>query len=657
MLEEHAPLNLDYQEVNDICWIDSENIVISSFQVAGGIGLFSSPTGDLRHRYQHNETYELRGFAAGALCFNSDGKIFASCSGPGNGGIGVWDQVTSKQIDFFETSDVLQLGDADKIEWLNGSNCLFISKLDSLYSWHKDHISLLDFRDKSVACSRTSSYSISVVDKHENFGFVDLRTTSESLLTFHRGQLFCSMEDKISVYSGGLDQWVLTSSLERSPGGLIRDFSIGGDRLFALQGEENVFDLQDNVRLNVGGKIFETTATTLASASRNSMFGMETFQPREANEEYFIDRNQDCFSVLLDLLRTGELHVPPHVPEIFFYRDALYYGLLDNVSVRKNGHPPRGWSAIRASPDGGCAVAHGKIVRVYNWMLEEHALLNLDYQRVNDIGWIDTENIVINSFQVDGGVGLFSSSTGNLKQRYKLNHEKDQVKGFAAGALCSNSDDKIFVSCSGTSNGGIGVWDQVTGKQIDFFNSSGETPLGDANKIQWLNGSKCLFVSRLSSKTPDKNHISLLDFRDKSIVTSRSMEHATGTRKSDVVDATPMDQSYSICVVEEHEKFGFVDLRDTGIAIRWSPECEGSWGGNNNNHPKLTFHKGQLFCSMNDKISVYYGALDNWIMTSSLERSQGGSIRDFSIGGDRLFALHSRENEFDVWETPSAPII
>ncbi|KAI3865989.1 hypothetical protein MKX03_019956 [Papaver bracteatum] len=175
----------------------------------------------------------------------------------------------------------------------------------------------------------------------------------------------------------------------------------------------------DKIRFNVGGKIFETTATTLATARRDSIFGAI---------------NPDCFSVLLDLLRTGELHVPPHVPEKLFYREALYYGLLDNVRTAKwgrfdgnqlnltssvKGRPPRDWSAIRASPDGGCAVAHGNMVHVYNWMLEEHAALNMDYQRVKDICWIDSENIVISSSQVAGGIGLFSSSTGDLRHRYQ----------------------------------------------------------------------------------------------------------------------------------------------------------------------------------------------------------------------------------------------
>ncbi|KAI3933992.1 hypothetical protein MKW92_026315 [Papaver armeniacum] len=701
MLEEHTPLNLDYQKVKDICWMDSENIVISSSQVAGGIGLFSSSTGDLRHRYQYYESEKVRGFSAGALCFNSDGKIFASCSGTKNGNITVWDQVTGKLFDFFEMSKGLFLGDAEKIQWLNESNCLFVSKLGSSYSWEreKDFISLLDFRDKSILCSRTSSsmerstskysqcgvvdaipmdqsYSVCVVDEYENLGFVDLRSTGESIrwnsknqrevkykypkLAFHGGKLFCSMNDKISVYSGGLDEWVLSSSLERSPGGLIRDFSIGGDRLFALHSEENVFD----VRLNVGGKLFETSATTLASARRDSMFGAMfddewNLQTRQVNQEYFIDRDPDCFSVLLNLLRTGELHVPPHVPDKLFYREALYYGLLDHVrtarickfdcnwlklksSVRDQARD--NWTAIRASPDGGCAVTHGGIVRVYDWMLEEHPPLNLGYRSIQDILWIDSENIVISSYQ--GGIGLFSSSTGHLKHRYQY-YETDHGVGFAAGALCFNSDGKIFASRSWTNNCGIGVWDQVTGKQTDFFETSDGLQLGDADKIQWLNGRNCLFVSKFQSWR-EKNYISLLDFRDKSIVWSGTYKNCL----ANVDDAIPVDEGNSVCVASYLHGLGFLDLRRTDISTRWSDlKCIQK---NHRYTPKLTFHGGQLFCSMHDKISVYYGGLDQWVLTSSLGRREGGSIRDFSIGGDRLFALHGEENVFDIWETPSA---
>ncbi|KAI3859390.1 hypothetical protein MKW92_015788 [Papaver armeniacum] len=421
----------------------------------------------------------------------------------------------------------------------------------------------------------------------------------------------------------------------------------------------------NKVRFNVGGKIFETTTTTLANAGRNSVFGAMfdeqwNLQPREIEEEYFVDRDPECFSVLLNLLRTGKLHVPPNIPEKLLYEEALYYGLLDNVRTAKwgrlvgnqlnltssvRGRAPHGWSAIRASPDGGCVVAHGRMVHIYNWMLEEHAPLDLDYGEVNDIGWIDSENIVVStgriSGQEGGAMGLFSSSTGDLRHRY-------EVKRQTAGALCFNSDSKIFSSCTD----GIGVWDQVTGTQTDFFNSPPGWALGGADKIQWLNGSNCLLAFYIR-RTNDRR-IHLLDFREKNIVwTWSNLVHTR--EKNSIYDAIAVEQSNSICVASDYEGLGFMDLRSTVGSIRWNPRT-------NKNHahhdfyPKLSLHGRHVFYSSYGNISVFSGP-DYSILTSRLGRSCGGSICDFSIGGDRLFAIHSEENVFDVWETPSPAII
>ncbi|KAI8004567.1 BTB/POZ domain-containing protein [Camellia lanceoleosa] len=92
---------------------------------------------------------------------------------------------------------------------------------------------------------------------------------------------------------------------------------------------------KDRVKFNVGGKFFETTSTTLANAGRNSFFGamfdhqwnLQTLN----SDEFFIDRNPDCFAILLDLLRTGELYIPSHIPEKLLYR------LLDHVRTAKRG--------------------------------------------------------------------------------------------------------------------------------------------------------------------------------------------------------------------------------------------------------------------------------------------------------------------------------
>ncbi|KAG5593693.1 hypothetical protein H5410_034925 [Solanum commersonii] len=428
---------------------------------------------------------------------------------------------------------------------------------------------------------------------------------------------------------------------------------------------------KDRVKFNVGGRIFETTATTLANAGRNSLFGAMFDDEWNLNSdatiiEHFIDRNPNCFSALLDLLRTGELYLPQNLPEKLLYREALFYGLLDHVRSAKwgpfdgnrlrlarsvTGQAPGDGTAIRAGPDGGCCVAHGSMVHVYDWMMEEHPPINLDYQRVNDAGWIDSENIVLSACERlgkgDGGMGLFSASTGELRYKFNVKHE-NQVKSYTAGALSFSSDYKLFSSCKGRSNEyGIGVWDQVTGKQIDFFY---EPPVGHLVMLISYN------VATLFPRK-DNCYISLLDFRDKSMVWSWSDIGTPITDERRVRDAIAMEETSSICVVNEYEDLGFMDLRRNAGSVRWSSRSRLMKGKMPDEpcYPKLALHEGQLFSSMNDCISVFCGP--DWVLTSRLRRSYGGSICDFSISGDRLFALHSEENVFDIWETSPPPII
>ncbi|PKA49224.1 BTB/POZ domain-containing protein [Apostasia shenzhenica] len=451
----------------------------------------------------------------------------------------------------------------------------------------------------------------------------------------------------------------------------------------------------DRLRFNVGGKIFETTATTLANAGRSSMLGAlldDDWNVRpptppagdgvNGDGDYFIDRNPACFAVLLDLLRTGELHIPPNLPEKLLYREALFYGLLDHVrrarwgsfdgdrlrlSTSIAGRAPGDGTAIRASPDGGCCVAHSSVVHVYDWMLDEHQPINLDYQQINDVGYMDSGNIVVTARErpgrADGGMGLFSSASGDLRHRFHVSHD-NHPKSFTAGALCfSNEDFKIFASCKGRCNEyGIGVWDQFTGKQSDFFYQPPGCSFGDADKLQWIDGDNCLMVATLFPRT-DNCFIGILDFREKNLVWSWTDEGTTAAAASldekRVLHAIVMEDKHSICVVNQYEDLGFLDLRSNGGGgVRWSSRSKlmkGKIRGEESCYPKLVMHGGQLFSSMNDSISVFCGP--EWVLTSTLRRGVGGSICDFSIGGDRLFALHSEENVFDVWESPPPPVL
>ncbi|KAF3775109.1 BTB/POZ domain-containing protein [Nymphaea thermarum] len=437
--------------------------------------------------------------------------------------------------------------------------------------------------------------------------------------------------------------------------------------------------MKDRIKLNVGGRIFETTTTTLANAGRNSLFGAmfdDQWNPRGpmdgGQDEYFIDRNPGCFSVLLDLLRTGELHIPANLPEHLLYREALYYGLLDHVRAAKwgefdgnrvklatsvRGRAPGDGTAIRAGPDGGCVVAHGSMVHVYSWTMEQLPPLNLNYQRINDMGFVDAHRVAVCACERidrgDGGMGMFNSSTGELLYKFQVSHE-NQPKSFSAGALSfSPESGQIFASCRGRSNEyGIGVWDGYTGKQTDFYYETAGWSIGDSGRLQCLPNTNLLFVATLYPRT-ENCYIQLLDFREKNAVWSWSDVGWPATiDEKMVLDAIVMEDGNSICVVNQYDDLGFMDLRSNGGSVRWSTRSRLLKMGNADErcYPKLATHGGQLFASTNDSISVFCGP--DWVLTSRLRRSHGGSICDFSIGGDRLFVLHNEEDVFDVWETP-----
>ncbi|KAM0025973.1 hypothetical protein Hdeb2414_s0012g00397291 [Helianthus debilis subsp. tardiflorus] len=122
-----------------------------------------------------------------------------------------------------------------------------------------------------------------------------------------------------------------------------------------------------------------------------------------------------------------------------------------------------------------------------------------------------------------------------------------------------------------------------------------------------------------------------------------------------VKDAIGMEENRSICVVNEFKDLGFIDLRRENGSVSWRSRPPMVEMSIEPCYPKLALHEGQLFISKNDCISVYCGS--DWVLTSRLRKTFGGSICDFSIGGDRLFTLHSKENVFDIWEAPPSHIV
>uniref|UniRef100_A0A0V0IS77 Putative BTB/POZ domain-containing protein-like n=1 Tax=Solanum chacoense TaxID=4108 RepID=A0A0V0IS77_SOLCH len=153
----------------------------------------------------------------------------------------------------------------------------------------------------------------------------------------------------------------------------------------------------DRVKLNVGGKLFETTVSTLRSGGPDSL--LSVLSNRNSDDPVFIDRDPEIFSALLALLRSNRL---PSTAKRFSNQElideAVYYGIESQLRSalapsQLSGIDASLFSTIRPSSDGVVTdfnavdsdgsvwLAHGGQVSVYDWSLThtETIRTHLDY--------------------------------------------------------------------------------------------------------------------------------------------------------------------------------------------------------------------------------------------------------------------------------------
>ncbi|XBJ27313.1 hypothetical protein VPH35_004593 [Triticum aestivum] len=341
--------------------------------------------------------------------------------------------------------------------------------------------------------------------------------------------------------------------------------------------------------------------------------------------EHFIDRDPVCFASLLDMLRTGELHAPAGVPDRVLFREASYYR---------------------------------PVVRVYNWMLEEPLPICLTpTEPVRDAAYLSESTLLVGG----GGLAAFSGLTGDLTQHFRLAHAGvKKAPLFNAGALVAfDQQTKVFASCNSRDSGyyGIGVWDCITGEHTDsFLNQNLDCALGTASKLQWLASTNALMVIKACSPEDSwsSSSITLVDFRDMSVVWSC----CSGTQNKDhrrVADAVVMEDERSVCLISQNHDLGFLDICCESSGLQpwpWTPQSKVTAP---TCYPKLAVHSGLLLASKDDTISVYCGPNHDHLRLALRGSQGGGAIADFSVGGDRLFAVHHEDNVLDVWATLPRP--
>lgn len=179
------------------------------------------------------------------------------------------------------------------------------------------------------------------------------------------------------------------------------------------------------IRLNVGGKQFVTTASTLQVGGQDSL--LAAFAARHSTDEdddhepIFIDRDPQIFSVLLSLLRSGRL--PAAARRRFSKHDlaeeAVYYGieellrsalsppsihgidatLVSTLIPAAEAHP----TALDAgSKDGSLWIAHGGQISAYDWNLTHSGTVRTHLDDITSLQRVWPEIAAIGSLETPG---------------------------------------------------------------------------------------------------------------------------------------------------------------------------------------------------------------------------------------------------------------
>ncbi|KAB2621975.1 BTB/POZ domain-containing protein [Pyrus ussuriensis x Pyrus communis] len=122
----------------------------------------------------------------------------------------------------------------------------------------------------------------------------------------------------------------------------------------------------DRIKLNVGGKYFETTLKTIQAGGPDSLLAALSNRSIDDSNPVFIDRNPEIFSQELAdealyygiELQLKSVMTPPHFSGI----DA---SIVTTVQLASDGCP----SMITADDDGSVWIAHGGQISSYDWNL------------------------------------------------------------------------------------------------------------------------------------------------------------------------------------------------------------------------------------------------------------------------------------------------
>lgn len=442
------------------------------------------------------------------------------------------------------------------------------------------------------------------------------------------------------------------------------------------------------ISINVGGRIFQTTKQTLTLAGTDSLFS------RLATDSTtrFVDRDPDLFSVLLYILRTGNL---PARSSSFDVRDLIdesrYYGiesfLIDSLSnssqfeafdLRKSQILPLNGrdSPSTISPTangGGLHVAHGSKITSFDWSLRRKSTVLTNFSAVDSLLEISPGVLAAGATDFPG-LQIIDLENGGFV-RTTLNWGNLSRSSSTVQAIGSSSEF-LFTSfeSSRRNSNSIMVYDLsslLPVSEIDhceIYGSDIDSAI-PSTKLRWIQSCNLLMVSGSHSSPSGVNgHIRFWDVRSRNMVWEIK---ETQDCFSDVTVSDNLSAVFKVGVTSGEVLY--TDLRSLGSKDPWICLGEEKKRSLKDRREgvgcKIESYGNHVFCSKGSGIELWSEVMTGLIGNASRDVSEErvfrknsfGNLADsgenkitgLAFGGNRMFVTRKDQQSIEVWQSPS----
>ncbi|KAM7269667.1 hypothetical protein ACFE04_025164 [Oxalis oulophora] len=448
----------------------------------------------------------------------------------------------------------------------------------------------------------------------------------------------------------------------------------------------------DRLKLNVGGKLFESTVSTLQSGGPDSLlFALSTTSTTSDSDPIFIDREPDIFSVLLYLLRSRRL---PSSAANFSNQEltdeAIYYGIDSCLRAAMKPPPLLGIDAAvvttvipaadgltsaftAAANDGSLLIAHGGQISSYDWSLSHTSTVRTHLEDITSIRRVWEDTAAVGS-QSAAGLHFYDFSSGRHVGSVHWTDSADPRIYKARVAAINESGSSVFASfdCPHRENC-ILVVDKST---LQVSSELGRQPGSSsknmvAGKLTLVESSSLIVGSGVSSGAFGySGYIRIWDVRSGKVVwetnepgSGRSSRYGDSFADVDV-DADDLTL-FKLCSksgdlamadVRKLSEDPWVYMEDKNPLMHNSDE---KIGGNKILH----FYKNQVFVGRDGGLEVWStisgekkqseesNSLFRRNFMDKVEDAARGVISRIEGGGDRLFVSRENVEGVEVWET------